>query len=160
MKQWLYAVGRWLDTRLSLRESLGPILTHPVPRALAGPKGWWYVFGSASMTLLMIQIVTGVGLALVYVPAADQAYESLLFLDYDQPLCWFMPALHYYAGSGMVVMVLAHMTQVFIIPGVLLFFLADHLWLVVKRWVRDPPVPGEPVDPKNYDAKYEQELKT
>src|SRR6267142_12563 len=114
MKQWLYAVGRWLDTRLSLRESLGPILTHPVPRALAGPKGWWYVFGSASMTLLMIQIVTGVGLALVYVPAADQAYESLLFLDYDQPLGWFLRALHYYAGSGMVVLLLVHMTQVFL----------------------------------------------
>ena len=56
------------------------------------------------MTFLLIQIVTGIGLALVYVPAADRAYESLLFLDYQQPLGWFLRALHYYAGSGMVVM--------------------------------------------------------
>ncbi len=76
--------------------------------------GWWYVFGSASLTLLMIQILTGIGLALVYVPSADKAYDSLLYLNYEQPLGWFLRALHYYAGSGMVVMVLVHMTQVFL----------------------------------------------
>ena len=35
-------------------------------------------------------------------------------MNYEQPLGWFLRALHYYAGSGMVVMVLAHMTQVFL----------------------------------------------
>ncbi len=76
--------------------------------------GWWYVFGSASLTFLLIQILTGIGLAMVYVPSADDAYESLLYLDYHQPLGWFLRSLHYYAGSGMVVMVLVHMTQVFL----------------------------------------------
>jgi ubiquinol-cytochrome c reductase cytochrome b subunit len=76
--------------------------------------GWWYVFGSASMTMLLIQILTGIGLALVYVPAADKAYDSLLYLDYQETAGWFLRALHYYAGSGMVVLVLAHMTQVFL----------------------------------------------
>ena len=55
-----------------------------------------------------------VGLALVYVPSADKAYDSLLSLDYDHTLGWFLRALHYYAGSGMVVMVLIHMAQVFL----------------------------------------------
>ena len=63
---------------------------------------------------MLIQILTGIGLALVYVPAADKAYDSLLYLNYEQPLGWFLRALHYYAGSGMVVLVLAHMTQVFL----------------------------------------------
>jgi ubiquinol-cytochrome c reductase cytochrome b subunit len=112
--RWLYAVAGWFDTRLGLRASLAPLLGHPVPKAVAGPMGWWYVFGSASITLLMIQIVTGIGLAFVYVPAADKAYDSLLYLNYQQPLGWFIRALHYYAGSGMVVLVLAHMTQVFL----------------------------------------------
>ena len=90
------------------------MLTHPIPRGAAGPMGWWYVFGSASITLLAIQVLTGIGLALVYVPTADKAYESLLYLNYEQPLGWLLRAMHYYAGSGMVVMVLAHMTQVFL----------------------------------------------
>ena len=91
-----------------------PMLRHPVPRTIAGPMGWWYVFGSASLTLLVVQILTGIGLSLVYVPTADQAYDSLLYLNYHQPMGWFLRALHYWAGSGMVVMVLVHMTQVFL----------------------------------------------
>ena len=50
----------------------------------------------------------------MYVPSADRAYDSLLYMNIHQPLGWFLRSLHYYAGSGMVVMVLAHMTQVFL----------------------------------------------
>src|SRR6516225_1771033 len=105
----LRAIGAWLEARLGLREPLQYLMRHPIPRGAAGPMGWWYVFGSASMTLLLVQILTGIGLALVYVPAADKAYDSLLALNYDVTLGWFLRALHYYAGSGMVVLVLAHM---------------------------------------------------
>src|SRR5579864_93371 len=114
MMRSLRAAGNWFDARLGVRATLMPMMQHPIPRASAGPMGWWYVFGSASLTLLIVQILTGIGLALVYVPSADQAYESLLYLNYDQWLGWFLRALHYYAGSGMVVLVLVHATQVFL----------------------------------------------
>src|SRR5207244_12942495 len=114
MMRSLYVVGNWFDARLRLRATLLPMMEHPIPREVAGRVGWWYVLGSASMTLLLLQILTGIGLALVYVPAADKAYDSLLYLNYEQPLGWFLRALHYYAGSGMVVLVLAHATQVFL----------------------------------------------
>lgn len=114
MKRWLTSIGDWFDTRLGISAVFVPMMRHPVPRQLEGPEGWFYVFGSASLTFFLIQIITGIGLALVYVPAADKAYDSLLYLDYEQPLGWFLRALHYYAGSGMVVMLLVHMTQVFL----------------------------------------------
>jgi len=114
VSRWLRTLGAWFDDRLHLRTTLMPMLKHPIPPGAAGPMGWWYIFGSASMTMLFIQILTGIGLALVYVPAADKAYDSLLYLDYNVTLGWFLRALHYYAGSGMVVLVLAHMTQVFL----------------------------------------------
>ena len=69
------------------------------------------------MTLFLLQILTGIGLSLVYVPAADNAYASLLYLNFDHPFGWLMRAIHYYAGSGMIVMVLVHMTQVFLHGG-------------------------------------------
>ena len=50
--------------------------------------------------------------------------------------------------------------HVFVIPGALLFFLAVHLWLVLKCGVSAPPVPGQVVDPRTYDAEYHEELKT
>jgi ubiquinol-cytochrome c reductase cytochrome b subunit len=107
-------IWTWLDERLNLSESVRPMLMHPIPQSAAGPMGWFYVFGSASMTLLIIQILTGIGLAMTYVSTADQAYESLVYLNFHQPLGWFLRSLHYWSGSGMVVMVLVHMTQVFL----------------------------------------------
>ncbi|MFO0846361.1 MAG: cytochrome b N-terminal domain-containing protein [Gemmataceae bacterium] len=104
----------WLDARVGFRESVLPMMTHPIPRGAAGPMGWWYVFGSASMTLLAIQILTGIGLAMVYVPTAEDAYESLQYLNYVQPWGWFLRALHNASAGGMVLMVAVHMTQVFL----------------------------------------------
>src|SRR5581483_5249300 len=114
MKRWLFAIGDWFEHRLGLRETLLPVLRHPVPRALAQPAGWFYVFGSATLTLFLLQVVTGICLALVYVPSADRAYESLEYLNYQQELGWFLRALHNFGASGMVVMVAIHMAQVFL----------------------------------------------
>jgi ubiquinol-cytochrome c reductase cytochrome b subunit len=107
-------IYQWFDQRLGISDTWMPMMRHPVPRELAGPLGWWYVFGSASLTLFMLQIATGIGLALTYVPSAGQAYDTLLYLNYQQPWGWFLRAIHYWSGSAMVVMALVHMTQVFL----------------------------------------------
>ncbi len=103
-------IGGWFEARLGIAQALRPILGHRTPR---GAK-WWYVFGSATLTLFLIQVVTGILLAMVYVPSGDQAYESLQYLNYTQELGWFLRALHNTAASGMVVMLVIHMTQVFL----------------------------------------------
>ena len=81
------AIADWFDQRLGARATLEPMIAHPVPRTTAS---WWYVFGSATLSLFVLQIVTGICLALVYVPTADQAYQSLEYLNYQAPL-WLVP---------------------------------------------------------------------
>lgn len=141
----------WFDSRLRFTETVMPMVKHPIPAGAAGPMGWWYVFGSASMTLLILQIVTGIGLALVYVPSADMAYESLEYLNYQAPLGWFLRSLHYWSGSAMTLMVAIHMTQVFLhgsykypreltwMVGVVLFLLTLGMMFSgqVLRWDTD-----------------------
>jgi ubiquinol-cytochrome c reductase cytochrome b subunit len=114
MRRFIRRVGNWFEARLQLKSSLIPMMEHPIPRGAAGPKGWWYVFGSASMTLFLLQILTGIGLSLVYVPSAAEAYQSLEYLNYQQPFGWFLRSIHYWTASAMVVMVFVHMTQVFL----------------------------------------------
>ena len=63
----------WFDFRLRLGGDVQEMMAHRVPRNTAS---WAYVFGSASLTLLILQFVTGICLAFVYVPAADQACSS------------------------------------------------------------------------------------
>src|SRR6266536_5887176 len=62
----------------------------------------------------MIEIVTGICLALVYVPSSGQAYTSLEYLNYQQQLGWFLRAMHNWGSNFMVAIMLAHLIQVFL----------------------------------------------
>ncbi len=104
-------VAAWLDLRLQLGEPLGDVAAHRVPRETAS---WLYVFGSAALTVFVLQIVTGILLALIYVPSAGEAWNSLNSLNHEVSLGWFIRALHGWGSNFMVAIVLIHMVQVFL----------------------------------------------
>src|ERR1700741_4686000 len=101
----------WLEQRLQLEGPIKDAALHPVPRNTAS---WWYVFGSAAFTLLFFQIVTGILLAIVYVPSAGQAWNSLNVLNHQLELGWFLRAMHGWGSHFMVAVVLIQMAQVFL----------------------------------------------
>src|SRR6202795_4936356 len=107
----LKALYNWFDSRLQLGEPVKEMALHPVPNKTAS---WWYVFGSAAFVLLMLQFVTGILLALVYVPSAGQAWNSLNVLNHQLTLGWFLRAMHGWGSNFMVAVVLIHMAQVFL----------------------------------------------
>jgi ubiquinol-cytochrome c reductase cytochrome b subunit len=111
VKQVADRVYHWLELRLQLEAPVKDAALHSVPRNTAS---WWYVFGSAAFTLFLLQIVTGVLLALVYVPSAGEAWNSLNVLNHQIPLGWFLRALHGWGSNFMVSIVLIHMAQVFL----------------------------------------------
>jgi ubiquinol-cytochrome c reductase cytochrome b subunit len=104
-------IGEWFDKRLQLAAPVREIAEHPVPRETAS---WWYVFGSAALTVFLFQVLTGIMLALVYVPSASEAWNSLQHLNHDVTLGWFIRALHGWGSNFMVAIVLIHMAQVFL----------------------------------------------
>src|ERR1700740_1005469 len=104
-------IGQWFDRRLQLAAPIREAAEHPVPRNTAS---WWYVFGSAALTVFLLQLVTGILLALVYVPSASEAWSSLQSLNHDVTLGWFIRALHGWGSNFMVAIVLIHMMQVFL----------------------------------------------
>jgi ubiquinol-cytochrome c reductase cytochrome b subunit len=104
-------VGDWFDLRLQLGKPIRETAEHPVPRETAS---WFYVFGSAALTCFMLQIVTGILLALIYVPSAGEAWNSLQTLNHGIALGWFIRALHGWGSNFMVAIVLIHMVQVFL----------------------------------------------
>ena len=104
-------IGEWLDFRLQLAAPIRDVTEHAVPRNTAS---WWYVFGSAALTVFMLQVVTGILLALVYVPSAAEAWNSLQALNHEIAFGWFIRALHGWGSNFMVAIVLIHMVQVFL----------------------------------------------
>ena len=104
-------IGAWLDQRLKLGASIRETAEHPVPRESAS---WFYVFGSAALTVFALQLVTGILLALIYVPSAGEAWNSLQVLNHQITLGWFIRALHGWGSDFMLAIVLIHMVQVFL----------------------------------------------
>ncbi len=109
--RFLEKLGRWFDERLQLGKPIRATLAHPVPRQTAS---WFYVFGSAALTVFALQFITGILLALVYVPSAGEAWNSLQTLNYHISAGWFIRALHGWGSNFMVAIVLIHMVQVFL----------------------------------------------
>ena len=62
----------------------------------------------------MIQILTGICLAFVYIPSANEAYTSLEYLNFHQALGWYLRAVHYWGSNFMVSIMMLHMAQVFL----------------------------------------------
>src|ERR1700674_5145449 len=108
MTDLLKSIGRWLDARLQLGATIADVAAHPVPRSSAS---WWYIFGSATLVVLILQVVTGICLATVYTPAADRAWDSLIYLTYYQPLGWYLRALHGWGSNFMRKLMFLHSSQ-------------------------------------------------
>jgi ubiquinol-cytochrome c reductase cytochrome b subunit len=104
-------VGDWFEQRVQLGAPIRETMEHPVPRQTAS---WAYVFGSAALTVFILQLVTGILLALLYVPSAGEAWNSLQVLNHEVTLGWFIRALHGWGSNFMLAIVLVHMVQVFI----------------------------------------------
>ncbi len=101
----------WFDDRLHLKAIFDSTAGHPIPRRSAS---WWYVFGSGTLVCFILQIVTGICLALVYVPSPNEAYASLEYLNYEQNLGWFLRGVHNWGSVFMVGLMTIHMIQVFL----------------------------------------------
>src|ERR1700691_2863606 len=110
LKDTVVGTYNWFERRLGLGEPTAEAMLPPVPAKAAS---WWYVFGSAATVLLMMQVMTGILLALVYTPSAGEAWNSLQFLNHNVTLGWFLRALHGWGSDFMVAVVLIHMVQVF-----------------------------------------------
>ena len=104
-------IGDWFDQRLQLSKPVRETMEHAVPRETAS---WFYVFGSAAITVFILQLVTGILLALIYVPSAGEAWTSLQILNHQIALGWFIRALHGWGSNFMLAIVLIHMAQVFL----------------------------------------------
>jgi ubiquinol-cytochrome c reductase cytochrome b subunit len=110
-RPWYKRLYGWLERRAQLEGPIKEAALHPVPKSTAS---WWYVFGSASLVLLILQVATGIMLGLVYAPSAAHAWTSLEVLNHDLPLGWFLRAMHGWGSNFMVAVVLVHMAQVFL----------------------------------------------
>lgn len=99
----------WIDKRTGFVTMAKDFLTEDVP----GGASYWYVFGSATLFTMMVQIVTGIFLTFYYAPSAATAWESTRAI-YLNPWTHFLIAVHYWGASAMIALVFLHLLQVLV----------------------------------------------
>lgn len=100
----------WLDQRTGVRELMKESLDEPIP----GGARLAYVFGSGLLFIFISQIVTGICLALYYVPSAETGHTSVACITKQVAAGAFLRSLHYYGASAMIVAPALHFLQTFL----------------------------------------------
>jgi ubiquinol-cytochrome c reductase cytochrome b subunit len=100
----------WLEKRLGAGSALRRVLDEDIP----GGAKFTYVLGSTTLLTFLTLAVTGIWQLVYYVPSTGHAYDSVNFLRFEVPLGWLIHGIHYWAATAMVVLVLLHLSQVFI----------------------------------------------
>src|SRR3989441_10339990 len=101
---------RWLDRRTGLDSLLDHALDEPIP----GGAKIAYVFGSGLLFLFLSQIVTGVFLAMYYVPSADHAHTTVAYITKEGTGGSFFRSIYAYGSSAIIIVLLLHLTQTFV----------------------------------------------
>jgi ubiquinol-cytochrome c reductase cytochrome b subunit len=99
------AIERWLDKRLPIVRMSADFMDFPTPRNL----NFWWTFGGILAICLVIQIITGVILAMHYTPHVDYAFNSVEHIMRDVNYGWLMRYTHANGASMFFIAVYIHM---------------------------------------------------
>jgi len=100
----------WFNQRTGIKSVMHASLDEPIP----GGARLAYVFGSGLLFIFISQIITGLCLALYYVPSAESAHSSVAYITKQVAAGHFLRSLHYYGSSAMIIVLLLHFLQTFI----------------------------------------------
>jgi ubiquinol-cytochrome c reductase cytochrome b subunit len=99
------AFGNWMHQRLPIyalvKESA---LDFPTPKNL----NYWYTFGGILSVMLVVQIITGIVLAMHYTPHVDMAFNSVEHIMRDVNYGWLIRYLHANGASMFFLAVYIH----------------------------------------------------
>ncbi len=108
-KEGAIDVVGWLDERTGATPFLTGMLLRKVPKG----TNWFYTLGSATLFAFAMQALTGVFLAMFYVPSATEAYNSITYLTNDVFLGEFVRGLHKWGATVMIILIFLHMARTF-----------------------------------------------
>jgi ubiquinol-cytochrome c reductase cytochrome b subunit len=97
---------RWLDKRLPiLRLGYDSFVAYPTPRNL----NYWWTFGAMLTMCLVVQIITGIVLAMHYIPEVSHAFASVQRFKRDVSFGWLIQPIHAVGASMFFLAVYVHM---------------------------------------------------
>ena len=102
------AVGRWFERRLPVMGLMhSSFVAYPTPRNL----NYWWTFGGILSVMLIVQIVTGVVLAMHYTAETTMAFNSVEHIMRDVNYGWLLRYAHANGASMFFLAVYIHISR-------------------------------------------------
>jgi len=99
---------KWIDHRFPLTSFIKHELTgYPTPRNLS----YWWNFGFLAGFVLMLQVATGLFLAMHYKPDASMAFDSIQHIMRDVNYGWLLRYMHSTGASAFFLVIYIHMAR-------------------------------------------------
>ena len=95
---------KWVDRRLPIVRFAMDFMKFPTPKNL----NWMWIWGVMLTVVLVIQIVTGIVLAMHYIPSTEQAFASVENIMRDVQGGWLLRYMHANGASFFFIAVYAH----------------------------------------------------
>ena len=100
------ALGRWVHERLPIVAfAQDHLMSFPTPKNL----NYWYAFGGILTVMLVVQLITGIVLAMHYTPHVDMAFSSVEHIMRDVNFGWLLRYMHANGASMFFIAVYVHM---------------------------------------------------
>lgn len=144
-------VYEWVDERTGIKPAVDYVLYRRLPKSV----NWFFTLGSASLTVFLVQAISGIFLAMGYSPstalvpiqvtkpdgevvtvASTEALESVRNLTQNVLLGDWVRGFHHWGANAMVIIVVLHMLRVFFMgsykyPRELTWFVGVFILLMV-----------------------------
>ncbi len=100
----------WIDERTGLVSGVRHFLDEDIPAS----AGWHQVFGSVALFAFLLQVFTGILMAVNYAPTPGEAWDSLRYIVTQVSAGSIVRAMHHWGASLMIIVVAIHMAQTFL----------------------------------------------
>ncbi len=96
-----------LEERIGYRHALRDFLDEQI----VGGARWSYAIGSALLTLVAAEAITGFVLMTAYSPSSQTAWASVHHIQYQMPLGWLVRGIHHFGSDAIVALTGLHMVR-------------------------------------------------
>ncbi len=144
-------VYEWVDERTGIKPAVDYVMYRRIPKSV----NWFFTMGSASLTVFLVQVLSGIFLAMGYTPStatvpiqvtspdgtiavvnSTEALESVRHITQSVFLGDWMRGFHHWGANAMVIVVVIHMLRVFFMgsykyPRELTWFVGVFILLMV-----------------------------
>ncbi|MBF0465828.1 MAG: cytochrome b N-terminal domain-containing protein [Nitrospirae bacterium] len=101
----------WIDNVFHVKKPHRRFLKRAI---LPDGLNYFYCLGGAAFTSYLLLLVTGLLLSMYYVPSEHEAFSSIVKIQREVHLGWFIRSVHKWSATFIIVFILSHTLRVFV----------------------------------------------